>query len=129
MKTTLLMAALSSVLLPAQEAPSPPIPRFDVVSVKTCKPGAMVPGGSSPGRLHIGCGRLADTDNTGLIQVAYNRYASGRLSAYGVLPIEGAPDWVHSETFEIEQLGLKLIPAKGPVDVLVIEHIERPSEN
>ena len=28
-----------------------------------------------------------------------------------------------------EQLGLRLVPAKGPVDVLVIDHIERPSEN
>jgi uncharacterized protein (TIGR03435 family) len=26
-----------------------------------------------------------------------------------------------------EQLGLKLVPAKGPVDVRVIDHIERPS--
>jgi len=29
----------------------------------------------------------------------------------------------------LEQLGLKLELAKGPVDVLVIEHIEQPSEN
>lgn len=28
-----------------------------------------------------------------------------------------------------EQLGLKLEPTKGPVDTLVIDHIERPSEN
>ena len=28
-----------------------------------------------------------------------------------------------------EQLGLKLVPAKGPVDVIVIDHIQRPSEN
>jgi uncharacterized protein (TIGR03435 family) len=28
-----------------------------------------------------------------------------------------------------EQLGLKLVSAKGPVDVLVIDHIEKPSEN
>jgi uncharacterized protein (TIGR03435 family) len=28
-----------------------------------------------------------------------------------------------------EQAGLKLEPAKGPVDVYVIDHIEKPSEN
>jgi uncharacterized protein (TIGR03435 family) len=28
-----------------------------------------------------------------------------------------------------EQLGLRLVPAKGPVDVLVIDHVERPSAN
>jgi bla regulator protein BlaR1 len=28
-----------------------------------------------------------------------------------------------------EQLGLKLVTGRGPVDVLVIDHIERPTQN
>jgi uncharacterized protein (TIGR03435 family) len=28
-----------------------------------------------------------------------------------------------------EQLGLKLVPTKGPVEMLIIDHVERPSEN
>jgi uncharacterized protein (TIGR03435 family) len=51
--------------------------------------------------LSIGCGILADTDNVGLIQVAYNRYASGRLTSEKMIAIEGGPDWIHSERFEI----------------------------
>ena len=28
-----------------------------------------------------------------------------------------------------EQLGLKLESAKGPVDIIVVDHVEKPSEN
>jgi uncharacterized protein (TIGR03435 family) len=28
-----------------------------------------------------------------------------------------------------QQLGLRLEPAKGPIEALVIDHVERPSEN
>ena len=79
-----------------------PAPKFDVVSIKTCKPGVAKVGDSSPGRLSIGCAGLADTDHTGLIQQAYNRYADGRLTSMKIIPIEGAPDWIHSETFDID---------------------------
>lgn len=102
MKATLLVAALSTVLLQAQPVSSPAAPKFDVVSVKACKPGVTAGGDSSPGRLHIGCGVLAGTDNTGLIQVAYNRYAGGQLTAYGVIPIEGVPDWIYSASYDID---------------------------
>jgi uncharacterized protein (TIGR03435 family) len=29
----------------------------------------------------------------------------------------------------VQGIGLKLKPAKGPVDIIVIDHIEKPSEN
>jgi uncharacterized protein (TIGR03435 family) len=104
MKATLLTAALSSVWLQAQPVTSPATPKFDVVSIKPCKPGAgaeLAGGNSSPGRLGIGCAHLAGVDNTGLIQQAYNRYADGHLTSATIIPIEGVPDWIHSETFEI----------------------------
>jgi len=51
-------------------------------------------------------------------------------------PQEGAgttvpQDDLSSQIFSIvpEQLGLKLTPAKGMVESLVIDHVERPSEN
>jgi len=87
--------------------PSAERPRFEVVSVKPCKPtpptGVPMPAGnSSPGSLRTGCVGLAGSDNTGLIQRAYNRYATGHLTSTKVIPIEGVPDWVHSESFEID---------------------------
>ena len=80
-------------------------PRFDVVSIKPCKPGGasgFPDESSAPGRLRIDCDVLADANSTGLIQAAYNRYASGRLTSTRVIPIEGGPDWIHSEKYEID---------------------------
>jgi uncharacterized protein (TIGR03435 family) len=124
MKATLLIAALCSVLLQAQSAPSPATPRFDVVSIKPCKLGITKGGDSSPGRLSIGCGVLAGDDNTGLIQVAYNRYASGHLTSFRVIPIEGGPDWIHSEAFEIEAKSEghpSIVMMEGPMMQAILE--------
>jgi uncharacterized protein (TIGR03435 family) len=42
---------------------------------------------------------------------------------------QGSSDVVSIFTAVEEQLGLKLMPSKGPVDTLVIDHIEMPSPN
>jgi len=103
-------------------------PRFDVVSIKPCKPGVpgdrVYGGDSSPGRLSIGCGILADTDHTGMIQVAYNRYAGGYLSSFRMIPIEGGPDWIHSERFQIDAKSdgqPSLLMMEGPMMQTILE--------
>jgi uncharacterized protein (TIGR03435 family) len=42
---------------------------------------------------------------------------------------ESNPDLPGLFTSIQEQLGLKLVPTKGPVEMLIIDHVEKPSEN
>jgi bla regulator protein blaR1 len=116
------------------QSPTGPFPKFEVVSIKPCKPGDTLGGGpggppvngagSSPGRLRIDCGILADTDNTGMIQLAYNRYAGGYLSSFRVIAIEGGPDWIHSERFNIDATSdghPSILMMQGPMMQAVLE--------
>jgi bla regulator protein BlaR1 len=124
------LAAISfAQAVPVHPAPAPARPRFDVVSIKPCKPDtangpAVVRDGLSPGRLREDCAVVADTDNTGIIQRAYNRYASGRLTSLKLIPIEGGPDWIQSEAFEIEAKSdgqPSLLMMEGPMMQTLLE--------
>ena len=42
---------------------------------------------------------------------------------------ENVPDGPSIFTVIEEQLGLKLVPAKAPVPILAVDHIERPTDN
>jgi len=80
-------------------------PKFIVASIKPCKdqPGNMRGSGeSAPGQLSTGCDALVDARNSlGLIQRAYVRFANGQVNPFGIVPITGGPDWVHSNMYEI----------------------------
>lgn len=56
---------------------------------------------------------------------------SGVLSQDGIdgASVAPSPEGPSIFTAVQEQLGLKLAPGKGPVEVLVIDHVEKPSEN
>lgn len=75
--------------------------------------------------LHSFVGRIV-VDKTGLT----GRYDfSLRWTPDSLSNSEAAAEWPSLYTALEEQLGLKLEPARAPVDTLVVDHIEMPSEN
>ncbi len=73
----------------------------------------------------VGIDRIV-VDKTGLIgrydfELLYERQTTAAATS------PGAPPDIF--TAIQDQLGLKLQPIRGPVDVLVVDHIERPTEN
>jgi uncharacterized protein (TIGR03435 family) len=71
-------------------------------------------------------------DQTGLVgSYNFRLKAPGLLSAADVPPkSEVRGDWISSSLFaDLKQVGLELVAGDGSVDYLVIDHVEKPSEN
>jgi bla regulator protein blaR1 len=86
----------------------------------------------------VGFVRRMVVDNTGLkgsysYTLDWTKYLQPPEVPPGVVPPPNAFDPASVEpaiaTALEEQLGLKLEPAKGPVEMIVMDHLERPSEN
>ena len=91
------------------------IPMFEAASIK---PNTSLSGHSSS---HITNGEvfMRNVSLKGCIQMAYH-IAEGRLIG---------PEWL-STTAVQQQLGLKLEAQKLPIDIIVVDHMERvPTEN
>jgi uncharacterized protein (TIGR03435 family) len=76
-------------------------------------------------------GRLV-VDRTGLTERfdVHLEFRPAPVRVNGVLTESSEPEAGGPNIFEaLERMGLKLKPVKAPVDVVVIDHIERPAEN
>jgi uncharacterized protein (TIGR03435 family) len=99
------------------EKPRSPIREEDLLRFVTCGPVVQVLAASLENQL-----RRTVVDKTGL---------AGAWDFQGAWEIEPGPDSAAPSIFTgvREQLGLRLVPQKGPVNTLVIDQAERPSEN
>ncbi len=86
----------------AQSAPVAATPKWEVASIRPCRPedggggGRSGDGGSSPGTLNSGC----QTVKT-LILTAYAAYADGHVQPPPLPPLEGGPPWINSARYRI----------------------------
>ena len=89
------------------------------------------------GQWPVGLGRMVNdkTGLTGRYSFALNwtpdqRLGSGTMGGLAVIPAPTADDSLPSIFTALqEQLGLKLQPGTGKIDVVVVEHVERPSQD
>ena len=134
LRILLISILFATAALPAQER-QVTSPFVEVVSVKENKSGERSVAAARSGAP----GRFGASNMT--LRLLIN-------AAYGGIPtsrIFGGPDWTDTVRFDVEgigdptrpsiftavqdQLGLKLESTKAPLDVIVIEHAERPKEN
>lgn len=72
---------------------------------------------------------LADSISSGAGRPVFDKTALGGYYAYRLEHAGVGTDGPSLFTAMQEQLGLKLEPTRGPVEILVIDRIERPTEN
>jgi uncharacterized protein (TIGR03435 family) len=76
----------------------------------------------------LGRAVIDKTDFTGMFDVEFGFALDDALDGLPHPP--GPPDETGQSIFvAVQSLGLKLESTKGPVEVLVIDHVERPSGN
>jgi uncharacterized protein (TIGR03435 family) len=118
-------------------AGSPPVARCGSVSVVLLPSGARMQGGKIPMPEFIRVLSMAlgspVIDKTGFTQLFGVRldFQSDEITA-ALPPPPAPPDNPSNPSILIalqEQLGLRLESTKGPAEVLVIDHVERPTEN
>jgi len=132
------MIGEASAASTAQDVSDSAALRFEVVSVKPCSPagagGAAAASGGAPasgagtggsalshGKFRSGCSTVAQ-----LIQFAYVMFgeSGARAAAFKPLPIDGAPNWLSTERYQIEAEAAGDPPAstmRGPMMRAVLE--------
>lgn len=119
----------------------PPLARCGSVNVMLDSGGARMQGGKIPMAefvrvLSMVLGRTVvdKTGFTGLFDVRLGFLPDETTGALPPPPPDAAGASLDSRSPSIlsalpEQLGLRIEPGKGPVEVIVIEHVEQPSAN
>lgn len=101
---TLLGATGVTAAFALQSAKRPARPRFEVASVRPCRPDAGTQsknGGLSfqnlsPNRLALNCATLED-----LVHMSYISFSGGQFDPRRSVPIEGGPGWIHAALYLI----------------------------
>jgi uncharacterized protein (TIGR03435 family) len=95
--------------------------------------------GSSTGRGQLACSAASMDDLASILSTMENRIVLDQTKLTGdyAFTLKWTPDDTTNPNADLpglftaiqEQLGLKLIPTKAPVETLIIDHVEMPSQN
>ena len=97
------LAVVQPPILPVPVEQTPPIPKWDAVSIKPCSPDPTVRGGGRGG-LELHPGRLVMTCMPVMFAIrgAYVRAATEAYKNPTSVPVSGGPGWINSDLYSIE---------------------------